>query len=64
MAFLFQLTPRSDGACRHIAAALYEIEAFEKKSVTDGPSQWAKKARLQDETTRIQDLPICKAKSI
>lgn len=32
----------ADGACRHLTAALYELEAFEIKSCTEGENKWAK----------------------
>ncbi|XP_076083877.1 uncharacterized protein LOC143054940 [Mytilus galloprovincialis] len=38
----------ADGACRHVGATLYEIEAFEVKSVTDGENQWKKRPRSHD----------------
>ncbi|XP_046561709.1 uncharacterized protein LOC124270720 [Haliotis rubra] len=51
---------RSDGACRHIAATLFDIEAFEKKSVTDGPSLWTKRPRSHDEPVPLRHLKVKK----
>lgn len=51
---------RSDGACRHVAASLYEVESYQNsvKSVTDGPVQWAKRARASDEPEPVSSLAI------
>ena len=37
--FIVHLFHSSDGACRHVAASLYEVESYHDsiKSVTDGP---------------------------
>ena len=35
---------RADGACRHVAAALFEIEDFGKTSCTGGPNQWVRRS--------------------
>ncbi|XP_067686978.1 uncharacterized protein [Haliotis asinina] len=48
----------SDGACRHIAATLFDIKAFEKKSITDGPSLWTK--RPHDEPVPLAHLKVKK----
>ncbi|XP_046567599.1 uncharacterized protein LOC124275939 [Haliotis rubra] len=50
----------SDGACRHIAATLFDIEAFEKKSVTDGPSLWTKRPSSHDEPVPLGHLKVKK----
>ncbi|XP_076099817.1 uncharacterized protein LOC143069191 isoform X2 [Mytilus galloprovincialis] len=50
----------ADGACRHVAACLYELEAFEKKSVTDGPCQWKKRKREHDEPVEVERMKIIK----
>ncbi|XP_067652387.1 uncharacterized protein [Haliotis asinina] len=50
----------SDGACRHIAATLFDIEAFEKKSITDGPSLWTKRPRPHDEPVPLAHLKVKK----
>ena len=49
---------KGDGGCRHIAAALYELENYIRKytSVTDGPCTWSKKARPADEPTIAKDI--------
>ena len=49
---------RADGSCRHIAAALYELENYIRNctSVTDGPCMWSKKARPEDEPTIAKDI--------
>lgn len=52
----------SDGACRHVAAALYELEAFEKKSCTEGANQWMKRPRHHDIPVPIRQLTVVKAK--
>ena len=53
---------RADGACRHMAATLYELEAFEKSSCTDGENQWMKRPRHHDIPVPICHLTIVKAK--
>lgn len=35
---------RADGACRQVAAALFEIKDFEKTSSTDGPNLWIRRS--------------------
>jgi hypothetical protein len=55
---------RADGACRHLAASLYALEAFEKKSVTDGENQWEKRPRHHDKAVSIDNLKIVKAKYV
>ena len=52
---------RADGACRDVAAALYEFEAFERKSCTDGENQWKKRPR-HDVPVPIRHLTVIKAK--
>ena len=52
----------ADGACRHIAAVLYEIEAFDEKSSTDGENRWMKRPRYHDCPVPIKRLKIVKAK--
>lgn len=54
----------SDGACRHLAAVLYEIEAYmdKLKTCTDIPMPWVKKARQTDDPCEISQLVIKKAK--
>ena len=49
---------RADGGCRHIAAALYELNNFvaTAASVTDGPCTWSKKSRPSDEPMKAKDL--------
>ena len=53
---------RADGACRHVAAALYELEAFEKKSCTEGENRWAKRPRHHDVPVPVRQLTVVKAK--
>ncbi|XP_033727533.1 uncharacterized protein LOC117316860 [Pecten maximus] len=50
------------GACRHVGAVLYEVEAFEPKPGTEGESQWWKRQNAPNE----QDcrVPIKKAKYV
>lgn len=50
-----------DGACRHVSAALYELEAYEIKSVTDGENKWMKRPRSHDCPVPIKILKIVKA---
>ncbi|XP_056005447.1 uncharacterized protein LOC125652255 [Ostrea edulis] len=52
----------ADGACRHIAAVLYEIEAYDEKSSTDGENKWIKRPRHHDCPVPIKRLKIMKAK--
>ena len=52
----------ADGACRHIGATLYEIEAFEATSVTDGDNLWKKRPRQHDLPVPIKRMKIMKAK--
>ncbi|KAK7093524.1 hypothetical protein V1264_007259 [Littorina saxatilis] len=52
----------SDGACRHIAAALYAIEDHEVKSVTDGPAVWVRRNTACEEAERLNMLPQIKAR--
>nr|XP_034325261.1 uncharacterized protein LOC105329320 isoform X3 [Crassostrea gigas] len=52
-----------DGACRHVSAALYELEAYEIKSVTDGENKWMKRPRSHDCPVPIKILKIVKANS-
>ncbi|XP_062596797.1 uncharacterized protein LOC134258287 [Saccostrea cucullata] len=52
----------ADGGCRHIGATLYEIEAFEVKSVADGGNLWAKRPRKHDCPVPIKQLKIMKAR--
>ncbi|XP_069110803.1 uncharacterized protein [Argopecten irradians] len=52
----------ADGACRHIGATLYEIEAFEVKSVTDGDNIWVKRPRQHDCPVPIKQLKVMKAR--
>ena len=49
---------RADGGCRHIVAAMYELENFvqEPPSVTDGPCAWKQKSRPTDEPCLARDL--------
>ena len=49
---------RADGGCRHIAAALYELNNFvaTAASVTDGPCTWSKKSRPSDEPMKAKGL--------
>ena len=56
----------ADGACRHVGARLYELERFreEQKSVTDGPSQWVRRARPSDKAAPVQDLDIHSARYV
>jgi hypothetical protein len=51
-----------DGACRHVSAALYELEDYEIKSVTDGPNKWMKRPRSHDHPVSVKRLKIVKAK--
>ena len=53
---------RADGACRHVAASLYELEAFEKKSCTEGDNQWMKRPRHHDIPVPVRNLSVVKAK--
>lgn len=53
---------RADGGCRHIGATLYEIEAFEVKSVTDGDNTWVERPRHHDCPVPIKQLKILKAR--
>ena len=53
---------RSDGACRHVAACLYEIEAFERKSCTEGPVRWKRRSRQHDVATTLSKLVVKKAR--
>ncbi|XP_060084278.1 uncharacterized protein LOC132563554 [Ylistrum balloti] len=55
-------TGGADGACRHVSAALYELENFEQKSVTDGENQWAKRPHLHDNPVPVKKLKVVKAK--
>lgn len=50
----------SDGACHHVAASLYDVESYHYsiKSVTDGPVQWKKRARPDDEPEPVSTLTI------
>ena len=59
--YLFSLGS-ADGACRHIAAVLYEIEAFDEKSSTDGENRWMKRPRCHECPVPIKRLKIVKAK--
>ena len=59
---LFLLCFRADGACRHLAAALYELEAFEVKSCTDGDNQWMKRPRHHDVPVPVRHLHVVRAK--
>ncbi|XP_062580916.1 uncharacterized protein LOC134242809 [Saccostrea cucullata] len=52
----------ADGGCRHIGATLYEIEAFDVKSVTDGDNLWVKRPRHHDCPVPIKQLKILKAR--
>jgi hypothetical protein len=52
----------ADGACRHLAAVLYGIEAFEVKSVIDGDNQWKKRPRQHDCPVPVKRLKIAKPK--
>lgn len=51
----------ADGACKHLAAALYELEAFEIKSCTEGENKWAKRPRHHDVPVPIRNLNIVRA---
>ncbi|XP_070545636.1 uncharacterized protein [Ptychodera flava] len=51
----------ADGACRHVAAALYEVESFEKSSVTDGPCLWKRRPMEHDQPVPIKRLKIKQA---
>ncbi|KAK3083939.1 hypothetical protein FSP39_005662 [Pinctada imbricata] len=51
-----------DGACRHVSAALYELDNFEVKSVTDGENKWMKRPRSHDCPVPIKSLRIVKAR--
>ncbi len=61
---LFNPAVRADGACRHLAAVLYEIESYmdKVKTCTDIPMAWTKKARQSDDPVEISNLVIKKAK--
>lgn len=50
-----------DGACRHVSAALYELEDFEVKSVTEGENKWMKRPRSHDCPVPLKSLKIVKA---
>ncbi|XP_046570810.1 uncharacterized protein LOC124279052, partial [Haliotis rubra] len=52
----------SDGACRHIGAALYGIENVEPTSCTDGANQWMKRPRLHDAAVPVKNLTVLKGK--
>lgn len=54
----------ADGACRHVAAALYELEAFEKKSCTEGDNEWVKRPRHHDIPVPIRQLTVAKVKYV
>lgn len=41
---------------------MYEIEAFEVKSVTDGENQWKKRPRSHDCPVPIKQMKIMKAR--
>lgn len=56
-----ELITSADGACRHLAAALYELEAFEIKSCTEGENKWAKRPRHHDVPVTIRNLNIVRA---
>lgn len=51
-------------ACRHLAAALYELEAFEIKSCTEGENKWAKRPRHHDVPVPIHNLIMCEPHTI
>lgn len=53
----------ADGACRHIGATLYELEAYEVKSVTDGDNMWKKRPRQHDHPVSVKRLKITKAQN-
>ncbi|ESO94761.1 hypothetical protein LOTGIDRAFT_232248 [Lottia gigantea] len=50
----------ADGACRHLAAALYALEAFEVSSCTDGENMWKRRPRQQDVAIPIRNLQLVK----
>ncbi|CAG2246800.1 unnamed protein product [Mytilus edulis] len=52
----------ADGACRHLAAALYGLEAFKMKSSTDGENQWVKRPRHHDVPVPVHYLNVVRAK--
>lgn len=54
----------ADGACRHVAAALYELEAFEKKSCKEGDNEWVKRPRHHDIPVPIRQLTVAKVKYV
>ena len=45
-----------------MAAALYDLEAFEIKSCTEGENQWVKRARHHDAPVPVRNLNIVRAK--
>ena len=49
---------RADGGCRHIAAALYELENYIRTcaSDTDMPCVWSKKSRPTDEPLLAKEI--------
>ena len=52
-----------DGACRHVAAGLFEIERtirenFAKPSVTAGPCLWKKRKEVNTNSVEVKKLAI------
>lgn len=45
-----------------MAASLFELEAFEIKSCTEGENQWQKRARNHDTPVPLRQLSLVKAK--
>ena len=45
-----------------MAAKLYELEAFEKQSCTEGENKWMKRPRHHDVPVPIRQLSVVKAK--
>ncbi|KAJ8306107.1 hypothetical protein KUTeg_016652 [Tegillarca granosa] len=50
----------ADGACRHIAAAFYELEAFDKVSCTEGENLWMKRPTCHDIPLPMTSLSVVK----
>ena len=53
---------RADGGCRHIAAALHELDDFLKnqKSITEMTCQWVKKSRPNDKPSTAEKMLVTK----
>ena len=53
---------RADGACQHVAAALYAADDQAVKSVTDGPTVWVHRNTTCEEAKKMNNLPHIQAK--